>query len=207
MHTTMPQTSFGFDVEVVKAGRAGIYDVKVIRSQSAEAILDWLRENGFSFIETDKKVFEQYIERQWCFVVARVAPEPQTEEQKIVADGMAAPLIMKFETDKAVYPLALTSTVGTETEILLYTFSENKLSCNERLTLRYARTKQSTYLIHDLLSMAEPKAKAKELSADIPEHMFFCKFRKKLKPEEMNKDIEFEFAPDNEPYREKKTVW
>lgn len=207
MTFTAPHLGSSFNVEIVKAGRAGIYDVKVIKSNSAEAILNWLKENGFSFSENDKKVFEQYIQRQWYFVVAKVEPEPQTEEQKIVADGMVAPLILKFETDKAVYPLALTSTVGTETEILLYTFSENKLSCNERLTLRHAREKQSTEFLLDLLSMAEPQEKAKELSVDIPEHMFFCKFKKKLKPEEMKKDLEFEFASDNKPYKEKKIVW
>ena len=205
MGLAMPHLGMSIDVEIVKAEKAGIYDVKVIRSQSAKAILDWLRENGFGFNESDKQIFAEYIERDWCFVVARVEPEPETEKHKIVYEGMVAPLILKFETKKAVYPLALTSIVGTETEVLLYTFSENKLSCNDRLTLRNARKKQSTYSILDLLSETEPKVK--EFFEDIPEHMFLCKFRKKLKPQEMKKDLEFEFAPDNEPYKEKKTVW
>jgi len=205
MLASMPSLGFGVNVEIVKAGKAGIYDVKVLRSQSAEAILDWLRENGFVFSETDKQVFEEYVDREWCFVVAKVEPEPETEKHKIVSDGMVAPLILKFETEKAVYPLALTSTIGTETEILLYTLSENKLSCGERLTLRNAKKKQSTYLIRNLLLAAKPEVK--ELFADIPENMFLCKFKKKLKPQEMRKDLEFEFAPDNEPYKEKKIVW
>ena len=207
MLASMPSLGFGVNVDIVKAEKAGIYNVKVIRSQSAEAILGWLRENGFGFSETDKQVFEEYIGREWCFVVAKVEPEPETEKHEIVSGGMVAPLILKFETETAVYPLALTSTVGAETEILLYTFSENKLSCGERLTLRNARKKQSTHLIRNLLLAAEPEAKAKELFADIPEYMYLCKFKKKLKPEEMNKDLEFEFAPDNEPYKEKKIVW
>jgi hypothetical protein len=205
MTSTIPHLGSDVDVEIVKAEKAGIYDVKVIRSQSAEAILDWLRENGFVFSETDKQVFEEYIGREWCFVVAKVEPEPQTEKQKIVSEGMVAPLILKFETEKAVYPLALTSTVGTETEILLYTLSESKLDCGDRLTLRHARKKQSTYSILYLLS--ENESKAKYLFADIPKHMFLCKFKKKLKPQEMNRDLEFEFAPDNEPYKETKLVW
>ncbi len=57
----------------------------------------------------------------------------------------------------------------------------------------------------DLVYRAEPEAK--ELFTDIPEYMYLCKFKKKLKPEEMKKDLEFEFAPDNEPYKEKKIVW
>jgi hypothetical protein len=204
---TMPSLSFGVNVEIVKAEKVGIYDVKVIRSQSAEAILDWLRDNGFGFSEADKQVFEEYISREWCFVVAKIEPEPEIEKNKIVSEGMVAPLILKFETETAVYPLVLTSTVGAETEILLYTLSENKLSCGGRLTLRNARKKQSTYLILNLLLTAEPQERAKELFADIPEYMYFCKFKKKLKPEDMKKDLEFEFASDNEPYKEKKIVW
>ncbi len=205
MTSTIPHLGFGFDVEIVKAEKAGIYDVKVIRSQSAEAILGWLRENGYGFSDTDKQVFEEYIGREWYFVVAKVEPEPETEKHKIVSEGMVAPLILKFETETAVYPLTLTSTIGAETEILLYTFSENKLSCDERLTLRRARKKVSTSFMLDLLSRAKPKAK--DLFADVSKFMYLCKFKKKLKPEEMKKDLEFEFAPDNEPYKETKLVW
>jgi hypothetical protein len=202
---TMPSLGVG-EVETVKAEKAGIYDVNVIRSQSAEAILGWLRENSFGFLDSDKQVFEEYISRGWCFVVAKVEPETETEINKIVSGGMAAPLILKFKTEKAVYPLKLTSTVGTETEILLYTLSKNKLSCGERLTLRYSREKKSAkFILDDLVVRAEPKVR--ELFTDIPEYMYLCKFKKKLKPQKMSKDLEFEFAPDNEPYKEKKILW
>lgn len=199
------KASFNIEVEIVKAQRAGIYDVKVIRSQSAEAISGWLTENGFDFNDDDADLFKDYVDRGWCFVVAKVEPAPEIEEQKIVAEGMVAPLILKFETEKAVYPLALTSTIGAETEILLYTFSEDKLSCGGRLTLRYAGNKKSTYFILGLLSSAEPEIS--DILTELPKVMYLCKFKKKLTPEEMKTDLEFEFAQDNEPYREKKIVW
>lgn len=122
-------------VEVIKAEKAGIYDVKVIRGENAAAILGWLKENGFSFHDSDIQVLEDYVNRKWCFVVAKVQPDPETEEYRIVSQGMVAPVILKFETDKAVYPLALTSTVGASTEVLLYTLSQKKLSCGERLVV------------------------------------------------------------------------
>ncbi|HCO94349.1 MAG TPA: hypothetical protein DIU00_10420 [Phycisphaerales bacterium] len=208
MMSTRPlffKASFGVEVEIVKAEKAGIYDVKVIRSQSAEAILGWLTENGFGFNEDDTHIFKDYIDRGWCFVVAKVEPAPEIEEHKIVVEGMVAPLILKFEAEKAVYPLVLTSTIGSETEILLYTFSEKKLDCGKRLTLRYAGKKKSTYFMVDLLSVAEPETSV--LFENIPKFMYLCKFRKKLKPEEMKTDLEFEFAKDNQPYREKKIMW
>ncbi len=207
----MTSTMFHFrlsasvEVEIVKAQKAAIYDIKVIRSQSAEAILDWLKENGFGFNDKDTQIFKDYIDRDWCFVVAKVEPAPETEEHKIVVEGMVAPLILKFQTGKAVYPLALTSIVGTETEILLYTFSKSKLSCGERLTLRYASEKKSTGFMVDLLSRAEPESI--DLSTGIPKDMYLCKFRKKLTPKEIKTDLEFEITKDNKPYKEKKIVW
>ena len=205
MAITTPHLGTAGGIEIIKAEKAGIYDVKVIRSENADAILGWLKENGFGFNDNDAEVFKDYIDKEWCFVVAKVEPEQETEKHEIVSEGMVAPLILKFETETAVYPLALTSTIGADTEILLYTFSENKLSCGERLMLRRASKKESTNFMLNLLSRAEPETS--ELFEDVSKFMYLCKFKKKLKPEEMKKDLEFEFAPDNEPYKEKKIVW
>lgn len=200
-----PTMGIAGDIEVIKAKKVGIYDVKVIRSQNAEAILGWLRENGFGFDDSDVHVFEDYVNRKWCFVVAKVEPDTKTEERKIVAEGMVAPLILKFETDTAVYPLALTSTIGADTEVLLYTLSERKLSCGERLILRCAKSIKPANFISNPLYGTESEINA--LFADIPQSMILCKFKKKLKPEEMKQDIEFGFAPDNDLYVETKIVW
>ena len=193
------------DVEVVKAEQVGIYDVRVIKGDSAEDIVDWLKENEFSFSENDVEVFEDYVNKKWCFVTAKVRQDIETVVGKISAGGLVDPLIMKFETDKAIYPLALTSVIGTETEVLLYTLSENKLSCNKRMKLRYSGSKKTESLLSRLLNESEPDLKA--MFDDIPEEMTICKFKEKLTPEQMKQDIEFEDAPDNKPYRETKIVW
>jgi len=158
----------------------------------------------FGFDDGDVQVFENYVNRQWCFVVAKVQPEPGTQERQIVAGKMVAPLILRFKTDKAVSPLALTSTIGAETEVLLYTLSEKKLTCGERLTLRRA-TKIGQWNFSDLVGKAGTEAAA--LFADVPKSATLCKFKKRLKPEEMKEDIVFDLAPDNESYRETRIVW
>ncbi len=196
-------TSIG--VEVVKAEKAGIYDIKVIQSDSAEAIISWLKENAFGFNENDTRIFEDYINRKWCFVVAKVQPEAGTEEEKITYGRMVAPLIMKFETEKAVYPLALTSSIGKETTILLYTLSDKKLDCKKRLKLRYSDKSQSDSIISNLLSNAEQETI--DFFEGLSQSMILCKFKGKLTPEQMASDIVFDSAPDNKPYRETKVMW
>jgi hypothetical protein len=192
------------DVDVIKAEKAGVYDVKVIRGRSADGIMGWLEENGFGSDGGDIQVFEDYVNRNWCFVAARVEPEPGTEEHKIVTGKMVAPLILRFKTDQAIYPLVLTSTIGAETEVLLYTLSERKLTCGERLPLRCA-TKTMQWKFSELVGREETEAAS--LFSNVPDPAVLCKFKKRLKPEEMKEDIVFDFASDNESYRETKVVW
>ena len=192
-------------VEVVKAEQVGIYDVKVIKGDSAEALVDWLKENEFSFSDKDIEVMEDYVNRQWCFVTAKVQQTQDINEEKFSLNGMVAPLILKFETEKAIYPLALTSVIGTDTEVLLYTLSENKLNCNKRMKLRYSgmaktRNLPSSYIYSD-------GSEIKVLFQNIPEEMTICKFKEKLTSEQMKEDLEFKDALNNEPYKETKIVW
>ena len=198
--------SYGIDdVEVIKAEQVGIYDVKVIRSDSADAILAWLQENEFGFNENDTKVFEDYISRDWCFVTAKINPQPDTEVREIAVEGLAAPLILKFDTEKAVYPMALTSTIGINTEVLLYTMSDKKLSCGEFLPLRYANSK--SFSLTYLFPEEEVNQEIVDFLGSLPMRMILCKFEGILTPEQMEQDIIFEYALDNEPYKETKVVW
>ena len=206
---SMPSLSLlrrGAGIDVVKAEKAGIYDVKVIRGTGAEPILEWLRQTGFRFDPSDHKVFQEYVDQGWCFITARVAPDPETNQKKIVHEGMVAPLILGFKSDRPVYPLALTATAGTETEILLYTLSDAKLTCGERLTLRHARRAEAQNILRTLVAQAE--VEEWPLLRNLPEEaMMLCKFKGRLTPAQMNRDLEFVAAQDNEPYRERRIAW
>ncbi len=203
---TLSRASGSAGVEVIKTEHAGIYDVRVIRGQNAEAIMEWLKENGFGVSDQDRDAFEDYVLRGWCFVAAKVEPSAETEERKIVAEGMVAPLLLKFASERPVYPLALTATAGTETEILLYTLSDAKLTCGERLTLRHAKQIEIQPILRSFVVQAE--VEEWPLLRDLPDKpMMLCKFKGRLTPEQMKQDLEFAPAPDNEPFRERLVTW
>lgn len=193
-------------IDVVKAEKAGIYDVKVIRGDGAGPVLEWLKENGFAFGESDRQAFQGYVDRGWCFVTAKVAPAPGTDKDKIAFEGMAAPLILEFSSDRPIYPLALTATAGTETEILIYTFSDSKLACDDRLQLRRARWGDAEGSLRYLALQAQEENWP--VLRNLPEQkMMLCKFKGRLTPAQMSRDLEFTPAPDNEPYQERMIVW
>jgi hypothetical protein len=179
--------------------------VKVIRGDSAEAVTSWLKDNGFNFTQTDVTSLQGYIARGWCFVTAKVGPDSQASDHKVVTEGLVAPLILRFPTKKPIYPLALTATAGTATEVLIYALSDKKLSCGERLKLRVAghRSVQTQVLAETLAASKSPA-----LFAGIPDGKnMLCKFKSRLTAEQMRQDLKFGPAPDDEPYAERKIVW
>ena len=101
-------------------------------------------------------------------------------------------------------PVALTGTGGLETEILVYLASKTKMTCNNRLALRYARDMGIGTLDH-LLYEIDPKEFFADV--DLDEFDYLCKFKGRLKPEEMAEDIVFVKDPDAMLYREHVFRW
>ncbi|NIV70051.1 MAG: DUF2330 domain-containing protein [Phycisphaerae bacterium] len=180
-------------VDILKAETVGIYDVKVIRGDDASTVTQWLRGNGFGFGKADTKIFDQYVKKGWCFVTAKVDKEVISSSEGAVSEGLVAPLIMRFDSNEAIYPMALTGTTGFDTEVLLYILSDHKMECGERLKLAFFGETSSPF--GDKYSpefFRDAKTKSWQM----------CKFKGILKPEKMKEDIVFKQAKDNEPFKE-----
>jgi len=188
-------------VEVVKGERVGIYDVRVIRSDQPRAIVEWLNANGFRFTEADTKAFAQYVQHGWCFVVAKLGPSADKQKHEITMEGLAAPLIMRFPTETPVYPLALTATTGRKTKVLLYVAAQRKVACDERMELQYAGELRSGM---PMPAETDPEDFFSETDLALS---FICRFQATLTPEQMQTDLTFRFAPDNEPHRHHVVRW
>jgi len=94
-------------VTVLRQTEVGSYDVTVLRSSSADALFNWLLDNGFSPPgERETTVIEDYVEGDWCFVAARL---------KVVEGQISRPhpILFSFPSDKPVYPMRLTG-LGSE---------------------------------------------------------------------------------------------
>jgi hypothetical protein len=189
-------------VEVIKAEQVGIYDVQVVEAHQAGDLIGWLNQNRFQFDKEDTQVFDEYVRRGWCFVVARIDPSSGTGEQ-VVSGGLAAPLIMRFPVEAPVYPLVLTSTSGHETQIRLYLFSEHKWQNDGRLNLYYARRTRLPRR-DELLSDVEPERFFSQADLALP---YLCGFTGTLSPGQMRADLSFTLAEDDDPYPKRVVVW
>lgn len=188
-------------VDIIAEHRVGIYDVSVVRSDEAGALIDWLNKNDFKFTERDAEVIDSYISKGWYFVVAIIHPDVGQDEGTIVSEGLAAPLILRFPHPDPIYPLALTGTGGYETEVLIYLASSTKMTTDDRLKLRYAGMMRDSVI---------PSIGIEPEGFFDPEKMncpYLCKFRDKLTPKQMGTDIVFSEADNEKPYRETIVRW
>lgn len=107
-------------VHVLSEVHAGIFDVATLAATRAEDLAAWLRRRGFSVPDPSTSVVQDYLDRGWVFVAARVRnPHP----------GILSPihpLAFRFPVQDPVYPMRLTG-VGTDSlDCDLYVFGPGR---------------------------------------------------------------------------------
>lgn len=125
------------EVEVLSTRRVGRSDVTVIRGRDADsspAVVAWLRERGFSLPAGAEPVMNDYVARGWVFVASKLADDEAGDGAEH-GGGTAAPsrrtpepLVVRFRTDRAVYPLALTGVGNGDLRVDLYVFGPGRAS-------------------------------------------------------------------------------
>jgi hypothetical protein len=202
---TTPASRGALVVDVIKSERVGIYDVQVVKAERAPDLVQWLNEHRLQFDDTDIQVFDQYLDRGWYFVVARIDPSRKADSQESASEGLVDPLIMRFQADAPVYPLALTSTSGHETQILLYVLSRSKWQNDGRLDLQFAG---QAYLNrgtrNSLYGEVEPLGFFSGLDLALP---YLCRFKGTLTPDQMQEDLTLTLAGNSRFYRKHIITW
>jgi hypothetical protein len=197
-------------VEVLQSAQVGVYDAKVVQAAGTAPLLQWLREEGFQFSKDDEAAFERYVKAGWCFVTAKVTPGKDREFGG--REGLVNALMLYFKTKDPVYPLALTGTIGTQTEVVLYVFAKGKQDAPAGFECEYAGDVGA--VLTDQLGVLSEHAKSdgiiepKDFFTGIDMNCgYMCKFRGKLSAAQMKDDLIFKKAPDNEPYRKRIIKW
>jgi hypothetical protein len=196
-------------VEVIKSGKVGIFDTKVIRSDSPKDLIAWFRANSFRFDQSDEKAIQSYIDRKWCFVTAKVDASVDGSNRTAVSSKLLAPLILLFPTPNPVYPTALTATSGRSTEILIYLASKEPFKTNSALECKFRGEVDGHSIMFQLTSIDQeaPEAIFEFIENAYWETNHLSKFKATLTPAQMAQDIEFTPDPGAQPYREHIYRW
>jgi len=202
--------SLVLEIDVLHEENVGVYNIKVIQSDSSEALVAWLNDGGFYFEEKDVKVFDDYVKKDWCFVVAQLAADAVTNPDEIQYQGLAAPLLLRFQCQKPVYPLTLTGTGGCATEILIYLAAETYMTCDaNRLEMKYAGEFRHWNNRYDEAHYSPFKSCDPEgfIQIGVAPKLHLIKYKGLLTPDQMNTDLTFTSTDEDISYREHIIVW
>ena len=98
--STCAQTD-GFPVEVVSRDRVGPYESVVIAAEDAEAVVDWLTDNGYQLGDTGPELLSPYIEEGYYFLALRLAPDRGV--------GDLVPVALTYRAERPGIPIRLTA--------------------------------------------------------------------------------------------------
>jgi len=111
-------------VEVASTHRLGDYDAAVLRAEGSDALHDWLTAAGLKGLDAaDRAVVDDYIAREWCFVVARL--------RKDIATATPHPIAATFPAPQPIYPMKLTGLAGSTTRVALFVVAESQASAED----------------------------------------------------------------------------
>ena len=88
-------------VEVIEEKRVAGFDAVVLSAESADDLINWLKEHGYEFSPEAEAWAKPYVEAGWMITALKVAKDEEAKENKGVA---AAALRLSFQTDRPLFP-------------------------------------------------------------------------------------------------------
>jgi hypothetical protein len=88
-------------VRVLQEKMVAGFQAKVLETNSAEALVNWLKDNGYNYSPEVAAWAKPYVEAGWKITALKVAKDPADRDKKIVPAGS---LRMSFKTDRPLFP-------------------------------------------------------------------------------------------------------
>jgi hypothetical protein len=88
-------------VEVLEQKQVAGFNAVVLRADSADALVDWLKENGYEFSPAAEAWAKPYVDAGWMITALKVAKDEERTDDKSVS---AAALRLTFQTDRPLFP-------------------------------------------------------------------------------------------------------
>lgn len=110
-------------VGVIGRERLGDFDVARLTATDPGALGDWLKANGFELPDRLSAELKPYVDQRWEYVAVRLAPR----EPGATLSGTLDPLLIRFDSDRLVYPMRLSRLASTAQSLGLYVLAEHRM--------------------------------------------------------------------------------
>ncbi|RLP09522.1 DUF2330 domain-containing protein [Propionibacterium australiense] len=183
-------------VEVESTSTVGPFEVVTLASNDADALTDWLVENGYPDRSDLVEPFQDYLDEGWRVLAVRLTPESAGER---LHDGLP-PMTLGFDTDTPVYPIRLSSMAASRQLVRLYVVSAHQLDIAQQ-----AAPSQPL----DLLFSGTVAASDAGLATgfDGSDQVWLTTYGGDLAPSAISNDFTFTQASADEPFQRVTTRW
>ncbi len=135
-------------VKVIEIKTVGAYEVSILSAKDASSLQHWLQAHEYSVPEGKSEIVEDYTRRGWYFVAVKIqlngslgfkivsaasskdaqsAVKARKTLQSKLSSGELHPLLITFDTPKAVFPLKISAVGGKPSEVSLYIIAAEPL--------------------------------------------------------------------------------
>jgi hypothetical protein len=115
-------------VEVIEVKNIGDYTATTLKADDAEALLDWLKVNGYEFTDSNLDTLNFYVENGTAYYVAlKVNIDKANVDKDGYLEGNLRPLQFNFSSDSPTLPLRLMQGNGPLVTLTVYTLARNIL--------------------------------------------------------------------------------
>lgn len=171
--------------------RVGIYDTKIVQSDSGRELTGWLQAHGFSLAPGAERVLARYVDDGWVFATLRIAPdaiEPGVSAR--LHSGTIPPIRFRFASPEPVFPLEISSLMPGGSEVLLYVLSRELLVPKTPQPGRWECQINSRCGRQYWIDRYEYESRTDKFLPGAEAPFYLTKHRARLQPEEMQ-DVRF----------------
>lgn len=186
-----PEGTGGAPVTVLGRQALGPFDVSSLAATDAGALSGWLEENGYQFPPELADALEPYVERGWFYVAVRLTPGDGDEE----LGGELEPLWMTFDSDEIVYPMIPSRLAQGSLSVFLYVLADHRV--RKDASFGDSHIPFADWVEPDSIEEDSP------IRPFVSGRLFLTKFEERIwDPSQIDADYVFDFAPNDEPYRD-----
>lgn len=179
----------GSGVTLLQRQTLGPFDVSTLAATDADALGNWLSENGYNLAPEVAAALEPYVLQNWYYVAVRLSPGAGSQE----LTGELDPLWITFDYDKIVYPMRLSALARDSLTVFMYVLADHRVQ--KPMSFGYTTTQYADWVEPASLGENSP------LASFVTEKMFLTKIVEQIdQPAAITDDYFFEFAASDETY-------
>lgn len=177
----------GVAVTLLERQTLGPFDVSTLAASDADALGNWLAENGYNLAPEVAAALEPYVAQNWDYVAVRLTPGAGSDE----LTGELDPLWITFDYDKIVYPMRLSALARDSLTVFMYVLADHRVQ--KPMSFGYEDVQYADWVEPASLDEDSP------LASFITKKMFLTKIVEQIyQPETITDDYIFEFAASDE---------